>query len=206
MDFGIMFFSSADERIVRDKYRLVIEATKIADAHDFCCVWTPERHFHKFGGLFPNPAVLSAALAMITTHLQIRAGSIISPLHNPIRLAEDWSVVDNLSNGRLALSFGSGWNVDDFVFFPERYETRHIVMWQQIQTIKNLWRGQSITQKNSYGKEVKVKLHPRPVQKELPIWITSGGNVGTFINAGMIGANILTQFTGHTIESLAGKI
>src|SRR5262245_45118135 len=109
MDFGLMFFASASGAERSGKYDLLLEAARFADRHDFCAVWTPERHFHEFGGLFPSPAVVSAALAMITRNVQIRAGSLISPLHQAIRIAEEWSIVDNLSNGRIAISFGSGW-------------------------------------------------------------------------------------------------
>src|SRR5262245_52032364 len=121
MDFGVMFFAGSDRRLAADRYRLLIDAAQFADRHQFCAIWTPERHFHEFGGLFPNPSVLGAALAVVTTRIPIRAGSVIAPLHDPIRIAEEWSIVDNLSGGRVAISFGSGWNADDFVFHPDRY-------------------------------------------------------------------------------------
>ncbi|HYW11010.1 MAG TPA: LLM class flavin-dependent oxidoreductase, partial [Longimicrobium sp.] len=114
MDFGIMFFSSQADRVGSAQYRLVIDAAKFADEHGFSAVWTPERHFHEFGGIFPNPALTSAALAMVTRNLRIRAGSLISPLHDVLRIAEEWAVVDNLSDGRVEVAFGSGWNVNDF--------------------------------------------------------------------------------------------
>src|SRR5919205_829536 len=95
--FGIYFFSDDGSKNSDDKYRLLIESTKFADRHGFAAVWTPERHFQAFGGLYPNPSVLSAALAMITERTQIRAGSVALPLHHPVRVAEEWSVVDNLS-------------------------------------------------------------------------------------------------------------
>jgi natural product biosynthesis luciferase-like monooxygenase protein len=206
MDFGIMFFSSADQQSGSGKYQLLIEAARFADRNGFCCVWTPERHFHQFGGLFPNPALMSAALAMVTRYVQLRAGSLISPLHHTLRLAEEWSVVDNLSAGRVAVSFGSGWNADDFIFFPERYSARHAVMYEQIETIKRLWAGERVTELNSFGKEISVEIYPRPVQKELPVWITSSGNRETFARAGNIGANILTHLIGQSVEKLASKI
>lgn len=206
MNFGIMFFSSGAQDSQSDKYKLLIEAAKFADEHDFCCVWTPERHFHEFGGLFPNPSVTSAALAVLTRNLQIRAGSLISPLHHPIRIAEEWSVVDNLSAGRVAISFGSGWNVNDFIFFPERYATRHATMYEQIEIVKRLWRGERVAQKNSFGEAFEARLYPQPVQKDLPIWITSSGNAETFASAGAIGANILTHLIGQDMVTLASKI
>lgn len=201
-----MFFSSLDSERNVGKYDLLLESTRFADARGFCCVWTPERHFHEFGGLFPNPVVTSAALATITQNLQIRAGSVISPLHDPIRIAEEWSVVDNLSSGRVAISFGSGWNVNDFIFFPERYERRHQIMYEQIELVKKLWRGETIPAKNSFGKELRLRLYPKPVQAELPIWITSSGNVETFRSAGAIGANLLTHLIGQDLTQLREKI
>jgi natural product biosynthesis luciferase-like monooxygenase protein len=205
MEFGIMFFSSADEA-GGDKYRLLLDATRVADARGFRAVWTPERHFDAFGGLFPNPSLTSAALATITSRLQLRAGSLIAPLHDPIRMAEEWSVVDNLSGGRVAVSFGSGWNVQDFVFFPDRYARRQAVMYEEIETVRALWRGETIVRANGDAPDVTVRLHPTPVQPELPIWITTSGNVDTFVSAGRRGANVLTHLVGQTLSELAEKI
>jgi natural product biosynthesis luciferase-like monooxygenase protein len=206
MKFGIMFFSSFRGQSDRNIYNLLIEASKFADQNGFCCVWTPERHFHEFGGGFPNPSLTSAVLSIITNRLQIRAGSLISPLHDVIRIAEEWAVVDNLSEGRVAISFGSGWNVNDFIFYTDRYSRRHEIMSEQIETLKLIWKGEPIVRKSSFDKEVSIKIYPQPIQKELPIWITSSGNVNTFNYAGQIGANVLTHLIGQDIQSLAKKI
>lgn len=205
MQFGLMFFSSGAAE-GQPAYELLLSAARFADSHDFCCVWTPERHFHAFGGIFPNPAVTSAALAVTTDHIQLRAGSLVSPLHDPIRITEEWSAVDNLSAGRAAISFGSGWNIDDFVFFPDRYERRREIMIEQIETVRRLWRGQSVTVKNSAGRDVSLGVFPRPVQEELPIWLTSSGNPETFAQAGALGTNLLTHLIGQDLEGLAEKI
>lgn len=206
MDFGVMFFSSADEAGAGGKYDLLLSVARFADARGFCCVWTPERHFHPFGGLFPNPSVTSAAIAAVTSRTGIRAGSLISPLHHTIRIAEEWSVVDNLSGGRVGISFGSGWNVNDFLFYPERYERRQKTMYDQIEVVRRLWRGEHIVETNSFGKPVEVVLYPKPVQPELPIWVTTSGNVETFKSAGAIGANLLTHLIGQDLTQLAAKI
>src|SRR5262249_23660124 len=105
MDFSLFYFASAGGGESCDKYKLLIEGAKFADTHGFAAVWTPERHFHAFGGLYPNPSVTSAAIATVTENVQIRAGSVVLPLHDPLRVAEEWAVVDNLSHGRVAVSF-----------------------------------------------------------------------------------------------------
>ena len=53
--------------------------------------------------------VSTTALAATTRTLKIRSGSCVSPLHHPIRIAEEWGVVDNLSDGRVGLAFAAGW-------------------------------------------------------------------------------------------------
>jgi natural product biosynthesis luciferase-like monooxygenase protein len=206
MDFGLMFFASGSGRRGKAMYRLLLEAARFGDEQGFAAIWTPERHFHEFGGPFPNPAVTSAALAATTTRIQIRAGSLVAPLHDTLRIAEEWAVVDNLSDGRAAISFGSGWNVHDFVFFPDRYRDRQRVMYEQIALLQRLWAGQPTCRPGSDGELVEVRVQPLPVQQPLPIWVTSSGNVETFRAAGRIGAHVLTHLLGQDVATLANKI
>src|SRR5215212_2173828 len=113
IQFSLLYFDGKGGAQRRDKYRLLTEGAKFADTHGFTAVWTPERHFHPFGGLYPNPSVTSAAIAAVTERVMIRAGSVVAPLHHPLRIAEEWSVVDNISGGRVGLSFASGWHAVD---------------------------------------------------------------------------------------------
>jgi natural product biosynthesis luciferase-like monooxygenase protein/amino acid adenylation domain-containing protein len=205
VDFSLLFFSSYDLQ-QQDKYRLLLESAKYADRMGFKAIWTPERHFHEFGGLYPNPSVTSAALAMITEQIALRCGSVVSPLHDPLRVAEEWSMVDNLSNGRVGLSFAPGWNANDFVLNPDGFSQRQKTMYEQIGMVRQLWKGASVLRTNGLGKEVPVRIFPQPVQQELPVWVTSGGTAETFKRAGAIGANILTHLLGQDLGELAEKI
>jgi natural product biosynthesis luciferase-like monooxygenase protein len=206
LSFSLYFFSDDGSKDSADKYRLVLESAKFADQNGFSAVWTPERHFQDFGGLYPNPSVLSAALAMLTERVQIRAGSVALPLHHPVRVAEEWSVVDNLSNGRAAVSFASGWHPDDFIFAPDVYEERKELMFRHIELIQRLWSGETFMMAGVGGQEVPVRLLPKPLQKHLPMWITSAGSPETWVRAGEIGANILAALIGYSFEDLAERI
>ena len=206
INLSVFYFASNDSSGSEDKYRLLFEGAKLADRIGMEAVWTPERHFHAFGGLFPNPSLTSAALAVLTKRIHIRAGSVVLPLHDPIRVAEEWSLVDNLSNGRVGIAFASGWHADDFAFFPERYHQRKEVMFDAIETVKKLWHGESVTVKGGAGNEIEVRIFPQPRQAELPVWITAAGASETFVKAGQIGANILTHLLGQTVEHVAGNI
>src|SRR5690606_38951972 len=97
VSFSLFYFAAGGAQ-ASEGYRLLLEGARFADANGFEAVWTPERHFHAFGGHYPNPSVASAALATVTANVAIRAGSVVLPLHSPVRVAEEWAVVDNLSN------------------------------------------------------------------------------------------------------------
>ncbi len=208
LDFGLFYFSSdADEQgSGPDRYRLLLEGARFADEHGFSSVWTPERHFHAFGGLYPNPAVTSAALATTTNKVDLRAGSCVLPLHSPLRIAEEWSVVDNLSNGRAGLALASGWQPNDFVLRPEAYEERYRLLKEGIDQLRALWRGESLPLADGRGVDVEVSIHPSPVQETLPLWLTAAGNPETFRLAGEKGCHLLTHLLGQDDEELSQKI
>jgi natural product biosynthesis luciferase-like monooxygenase protein/amino acid adenylation domain-containing protein/non-ribosomal peptide synthase protein (TIGR01720 family) len=205
-DFSLSFFANDEDSLGGRKYRLLLEAAKFADAHGFSAVWTPERHFHAFGGLYPRPAVVGAGVATVTERVGIRAGSVVLPLHDPVLVAEEWSVLDNLSEGRVGVSFASGWNANDFVFAPDRYARRKEVMLRGVEEVRSLWRGGTVRRRNGAGDEVELSLRPRPVQKELPLWLTAAGSPETFRLAGELGAYVLTNLMGQHLDELAGKV
>lgn len=206
IDFGLIFFSSSEASAQNDKYRLVIESAKFADQHDFSAIWIPERHFTKDGWLYPNPAILHAALARETHHIRLQAGSVVLPLHSPLRVAEEWSVVDNLSGGRVGIAFASGWHPNDFALAPANYEKRQEIMFRDIDTVQRLWRGEKVQVTGGDGKQVELQTYPTPIQRELPFWITAAGNPNTFAKAGAIGANLLTHMYNQSIPELTEKI
>ena len=206
MQFSLFFFSDDGSKDEPEKYRLLLESARFADTHGLSAVWTPERHFQDFGGLYPNPSVLGAALAMITERIQLRAGSVALPLHNPIRVAEEWSVVDNLSHGRVAISFASGWHPLDFVLSPASYQDRKELLFQNARVVQNLWAGESLAVKGVDGLEVKVKILPKPIQPRLPTWLTIQSKSESWVKAGEMGANVLTAIVSQPLDTLAGKI
>lgn len=206
IDFGLFYFSSDESEHDQNKYRLLLEGAKYGDRNGFSSVWTPERHFHAFGGLYPNPAVTGAAVAAVTENVSIRAGSCVTPLHHPIRVAEEWSVVDCLSNGRVGLSIAAGWQPNDFVLRPENFADRKAQMFRDLETIRALWRGETVSFPDGDGKPVEVRTLPRPVQDDLPYWVTAAGNPETFRMAGESGANILTHLLGQSLEEVTEKI
>jgi len=206
MDFSLFYWGN-DDGVGRDKYRSLLEGARFADKHGFCAVWTPERHFHAFGGPYPNPSVTGAAVAAVTQNLAVRAGSCVAPLHHTARIAEEWAVIDNLTNGRTGLAIASGWQPDDFVLRPENTPPKNKpVMFAQIQDLRKLWVGETVEFPRENGEMHGVVTQPRPVSKTLNVWVTTAGNPDTWIEAGTNGCNVLTHLLGQSVDEVAEKI
>ncbi|HET8658654.1 MAG TPA: MupA/Atu3671 family FMN-dependent luciferase-like monooxygenase, partial [Micromonosporaceae bacterium] len=200
LQISLSYFANDEDELAGPKYKLLLDGARLADRRGFTAVWTPERHFHSFGGLYPNPTATSAALAAATTRVGIRAGSVVLPLHDPIRVAEDWAVIDNISGGRVGVSFASGWHPDDFVLAPDRFPQRHELLCAGIDQVRALWRGEAVRRGNGVGAQVEVAIRPRPVQAELPFWVTAAGSLDTFRLAGELGGGILTNLMAQSLD------
>jgi natural product biosynthesis luciferase-like monooxygenase protein len=203
--FSVIFFSDVNQALDH-KYQLVFEVATFADQHGFQAVWMPERHFHPFGGIYPNPATLAAALAVKTENIRLRSGSVVLPLHHPVEVVETWAMVDNLSGGRVDLGFASGWNPNDFLLSPGTYANRKEVWRERIPLVQKLWRGEPVRFENSKGDKVEIQIYPRPVQPELNIWFVISKLDESFIYAGSQGYNVLTMLQGIDLTEMGRKI
>ncbi|MEV1179247.1 MupA/Atu3671 family FMN-dependent luciferase-like monooxygenase [Nonomuraea sp. NPDC049784] len=217
MDLSVMFFGADDADAAGPnpttgsaghaaKYDDILTITRAADRLGFTAVWTPERHFQQVGQVFPNPAVLSAALAVATERIHVRAGSLVLPLHHPLRVAEDWALVDNLSRGRAGVSVATGWHSKDFVLAPDAFEDRRARAFRDIGLLRRLWAGEAAEFTDGTGERVAVTSQPRPYSPALPLWTTTSGSPQTWEAAGRMRTNVLGATIGQTREELAEKI
>ncbi|MFI1034031.1 amino acid adenylation domain-containing protein [Streptomyces sp. NPDC020951] len=213
-DFSLYFFgdypddtaADSDDDVNDDKYSLIMKASKFADEHGFHALWLPERHFNSFGALFPNPSVLAGALAASTHRIRLHAGSVVLPLHHPVRVAEEWSVVDNISGGRAGLCFASGWHATDFLLAPQHFGRHRDVMYEQLATVRQLWSGQPLTTTAGDGQPVEIRLHPRPVQRQPPMYVAVVGNPDSYRRAAAEGLGVVTNLMTQTVEQLAENV
>lgn len=206
-DFSIYFFGDypRDETPRDGKYELIADVARFADEHGFHALWMPERHFHSFGGLFPNPAVLASALARETRRIRLNAGSVVLPLHDPIRVAEEWSMVDNLSGGRIGIGCAGGLHAGDFVFFPDRFGRHKELVYEQVEVVRTLWRGEKIQRRTGDG-EREVQLFPRPVQAMPPMFTAVVGNPASYEAAARHDMGVITNLMSQSVEQLAENI
>lgn len=205
MDFSLYYWGN-DDGAGKGKYELLLKGAQFADDNGFCAVWTPERHFHAFGGPYPNPSVTGAAVAGFVQNIGVRAGSCVAPLHHTARIAEEWAVIDNLTDGKAGLAIASGWQPDDFVLRPENTPPANkTAMFEQIKDLRKLWKGEAVDFPRQDGSMMPVITQPRPVSDEPDIWVTTAGNPDTWKEAGRNGAHVLTHLLGQTVQEVQEK-
>ncbi|MES5823613.1 MupA/Atu3671 family FMN-dependent luciferase-like monooxygenase [Streptomyces sp. RG80] len=205
-DFGVYFFGDYPDADSTSAYDRLVDTARFADERGFSSLWLPERHFHSFGGLFPNPAVLAASLARVTSRIRLNAGSVVLPLHDPVRIAEEWSVVDNLSGGRVGLGCATGWHAQDFALHPDRFERRKEIAFAHLDEVTTLWRGGSVRRTSGEGEPIDVTVHPRPVQELPPMFLATSGRRASYEEAGRRGLGIVTNLMGQTVAELADNV
>lgn len=203
-ELGIIFFSGigSGER----PYELLLEVAQFADVNGFKAIWTPERHFTEVGGAYPNPSVLAAALATVTRNVRLRAGSINLPLHDPLRVAEEWAVVDQLSYGRVDLALAPGWHVRDFVLRPENFADKFRILNEYRTQLQNLWAGNPLDKTDANGHTQSIVTYPRPMQKRLPLWLTTSKQEDAWRFAGENNLNVLSALINFGPKELEKRI
>ncbi|MCZ0999203.1 LLM class flavin-dependent oxidoreductase [Streptomyces mirabilis] len=86
---------------------------------------------------------MAAALARETRRIRLHAGSVVLPLHDPVRIAEEWAVADNLSGGRVGIGCASGWHASDFALHPDRFTDRTEIAFRHLEDVRRLWRARA---------------------------------------------------------------
>ena len=114
MKFGIQnLLSIRDWQTHGEVYGHALAECRLADELGFDTVWLAEHHFSHYG-ICPSLAVLAAAVARETRRVRIGTAVVIAPFAHPIRIAEEWAMVDILSGGRLEFGLGRGYQPKEF--------------------------------------------------------------------------------------------
>ena len=130
--------------------------------------------------------VLFGYLSGITQRLEFVTGILILPQRQTVLVAKQAAAVDVLSNGRLRLGVGVGWNDVEYEALGQDFGNRGRRSEEQIEVMRALWTQEIVNFEGRWHKITDAGINPLPVQRPIPIWIGGGpGSVGSTADAGV---------------------
>jgi alkanesulfonate monooxygenase SsuD/methylene tetrahydromethanopterin reductase-like flavin-dependent oxidoreductase (luciferase family) len=209
MKFGLFMLPCFREGVapsLADFYDEMSELVAVADATGWDRLWISEHHFHYYGGASPNPAVQLAAWARETKHIRLGPAISLTPLRNPLHIAEDYAVVDQLSGGRLDFGIGRGYLPHEFAGHNLDPDQVSAMREEGFDIIRRAWSGETFEHKGEHYSFPKLKLYPLPLQDNIPIWVGASRTRDSFEWAGHNGFNIMMNQYPMTPASVSAGI
>jgi probable F420-dependent oxidoreductase len=120
---------------------------------------------------FHEPLVMFGYLAAVTTTLELVTKVVILPQRQTVLVAKQAAEVDLLSQGRLRLGVGVGWNTVEYEALGEDFTNRGKRVDEQIELMRRLWTEQTLTFDGTHHRVTGAGLAPLPVQRPIPVWI-----------------------------------
>lgn len=206
------FFTLADNTPLYGAYQIsndeiirrIIDQAVIADALGFHSFWFPEHH----GGgycISPSPGILIGHTTARTKQIRLGAACVVLPVNQPLRVAAEYALLDQLSNGRVVLALGRGYSQDEYSAFGVSFDDSRELLEEGVQLIRAAWTEKPFT---FCGKHLRVKeqfeLNQYPQQSPHPDLYLALWSKGTMELAARLGMNII--FTPFAAQLAFGGI
>lgn len=202
MKFGIMNLFPADDgggsghRVLRE----TLEEIQLADELGFDSVWLAEHHFSEYG-ILGHPLQFGMAIAERTKNITIGTAVLVLPFHDPLRLAEEIATLDVLSEGRLVVGVGRGYQPREFAGFRIPLEESRSRYDEALQVLKLALTTTNFSYEGKHFSYENVTTYPRPFQPGGPPLLQGTVSPENFRDRGALGEPIITSpnFTPLTL-------
>ena len=188
MKFGIFIFGDNHPELGRSNqkyYQEVLTLAGWAEELGFDSFWLGEHHLYWYGTCVSPPMII-AALGQRTKRLRLGPAVAVPSFHNPLIVAEEYALADNLCNGRLEFALGSGFSPVEFEQFGMTMEEAKEKFWESTEIIFKAWSQDKFSYHGKHYQFENISLYMQPLQKPLPTWLAASSD-DTLIKAGRMG-------------------
>src|SRR5712692_4988123 len=192
MKFGLLtlFDHYAEDCSEEQYYKNFFDEVSYAEELGFDSIWIGEHHFCRY--ICPAPQIIAGAIAQRTKKMRIGTAIVLLPHHDPVRLAEDYALVDLISGGRLDLGVGRGFIKATYDGFNQSMDESRQRFGECLDIIEGTWRQPSFSYKGKFYTANEVKVLPRPLQRPAPpIFMAAAASEESFVLAGQRGHSLM---------------
>src|SRR5712692_1857776 len=171
-------------------YREMIELAVTAEKLVYDSAWVAEHHFANYG-LCPAPPVLLAAIAQRTDQIRIGPAVCVLPFHDPVKVAEEYAVLDVVSGGRLDFGVGRGYLAHEYAGYLVGREESQARFDEALEVIELAWRGEPFAYTGRFHRYPRIALNTRPLQQPSPPIALAALSPATYARIGAQGYNLM---------------
>lgn len=162
---------------------------------------------HRPDYLASSPAVILAAAAVRTKSIKLSSAVTVLSSDDPVRVFQQFAMVDLLSEGRAEIMAGRGSFIESFPLFGYDLKDYDALFSEKLQLLLELNKNEKVTWKGKFRPAINnLGIYPRPFGENLPVWIAVGGTPGSIIRAGMLGVPMALAIIGGTPYQFAASI
>jgi probable LLM family oxidoreductase len=205
MELGIYTFAEATPdatgKTISPQQRLhdLMEEIQLADQVGLDVFGIGEHHRSEF--VVSSPATVLAAAAVLTKKIRLTSAVTVLSSDDPVRVFQQFSTVDLLSNGRAEIMAGRGSFIESYPLFGYDLQDYDDLFQEKLEMLLRLRDGVRVRWSGKHTQSLdNLGVYPRPVQNPLPVWIAVGGTWQSVVRAGRLGLPLALAIIGGSPE------
>jgi probable LLM family oxidoreductase len=206
MELGLITFADMEPetlpgRAINAHQRIkdLMEEIKLADELGLDVFGVGEHHRPDYA--VSSPAIILAAAAMITKNIRLASAVTVLSSDDPVRVFQNFSEVDLLSNGRAEIFAGRGSFIESFPLFGYDLQDYDELFTEKLDLLLKLNQSEKITWKGKHRASIDNRgVYPRPYQPKLPVWLAAGGTPASAVRAATLGLPLMLAIIGGLPE------
>ncbi len=206
MEFGIYTFventpdpETGKKLAPANRLQNLMEEIELADEAGLNIFGIGEHHREEY--LSSSPSTILAAAAARTDQIRLSSAVTVLGSEDPVRVFQQFSTIDLLSEGRAEIMVGRGSFIESFPLFGYELEDYDELFAEKLDLLLTMREGVEVTWSGKHRPSIDGRpVYPRPVQDRLPVWVAVGGTPQSAYRAGVLGLPMALGIIGGQPE------
>jgi len=202
MELGLITFADMDPetlpgRAINAHQRIkdLMEEIQLADQLGLDVFGVGEHHRPDYA--VSSPAIILAAAAMVTKKIKLSSAVTVLSSDDPVRVFQQFSTIDHLSDGRAEIMAGRGSFIESFPLFGYDLKDYDELFTEKLDLLLKLNKSEKISWKGKHRASIENRgVYPRPYQQKIPVWLAAGGTPASAVRAATLGLPLMLAIIG----------